>query len=487
MWTITGTDDQGTRREVRSKEIDRASHGDVYNAIREFTGDVPEALRREIETRDPLPGIDGIESWGETAAALSAGQFDYFPSYVPTNDGGSLPAIGLRQSESVAFHYPETLVVDTAGLRELEILALGSDLFGDTPSGIVMEGRAYGATTVAEFEHEAPTAAPTFRLSLPGQFRAAVVRFAQWVSRPFSSSEDPAMGGRLRHYIARYSAIAHRYPDIGAPKRGEFLALPPESAEAAIVFVHGTYSCAIPNLALLHPLKLPSYRFEHDTFRPVAANADDLTEAVRSLISRKTRVHLVAHSRGGLVSRLAALELSRPENPGRDASRDVRVLTFGTPHEGTPLANAGKRVLSALLGGGRTALLTAGGAAVNAVFSWDPPSLAGKLLLKGLSKFPEGLDDMRPQSGLIRGMGRMTNCDLQAWGAHCDLGNLHSGAFGLFLRDVVQGAFQGAANDSVVGVDSATAVGRKQPVLNACTHFEYFVRQDVRDTIQALS
>jgi pimeloyl-ACP methyl ester carboxylesterase len=479
MWTIAGTDEQGTPRDVRSREIDRASRDDVSNAILELTDNVPETFRRDIETKDPLPGIDGIEFWGETAAALGDGQFDYRPSYLGTNDGGSLPAIVLRQSEGVAFHYPETVVVDTAGLRELRISTPGSDLYAGTPSGIVLEGRAYGETTVVELEEEAPTTAPTFRVSLPGQFRAAVVKFAQWVSRPFSASEDPAMGGRLRHYLARYSAIAHHYPDIGAPQRGDFLALPPISADAVIVFVHGTYSCAIPHLALLHPLKLPAYRFEHDTFRPVAANADDLTAAIRSLIPHKAKVHLVAHSRGGLVCRLAARELC--------ASRDVRVLTFGTPHEGTPLANAGKRVLSGLLSSGRTTLLAAGGAAVNAVFSWDPSSLAGKLLLKGLTKFPEGLDDMRPQSGLIRGLGRGTEFDLRAWGAHCDLGKIHNGAFGLILRDAVQGAFQGAANDSVVGVDSATAVGSKQPVLNACTHFEYFVRQEVRNAIHALS
>ena len=107
------------------------------------------------------------------------------------------------------------------------------------------------------------------------------------------------------------------------------------------------------------------------------------------------RARTAATQQAGQTSRLAARELLK--------HYDVRLMTYGTPHKGTPLANAGKRIFSALLAGGRTALLASGGAALGGVFSWDPPSLAGKLLLKGIlpKGFPPGLDAMRPESDFI--------------------------------------------------------------------------------------
>ena len=55
------------------------------------------------------------------------------------------------------------------------------------------------------------------------------------------------------------------------------------------------------------------------------------------------------------------------------------------------------------------------------------------------------------------------------------------------LRDAIQGAFSGAANDTVVGLVSATGAGTPQAALLGCTHFEYFARPEVRQEIQSLA
>ena len=150
---------------------------------------------------------------------------------------------------------------------------------------------------------------------------------------------------------------------------------------------------------------------------------------------------------------------------------DVRLMTYGTPHKGTPLANAGKRIFSALLAGGRTALLASGGAALGSVFSWDPPSLAGKLLLKGIlpKGFPPGLDAMRPESDFIGSLSAVTEpYPLRTWGAKCEVDGLPSGTFAFAIRDAIYGAFGGSANDTVVGAASATGAGKAQKIFDAC-------------------
>ena len=184
----------------------------------------------------------------------------------------------------------------------------------------------------------------------------------------------------------------------------------------------------------------------------------------------------------GQTSRLAARELLK--------HYDVRLMTYGTPHKGTPLANAGKRIFSALLAGGRTALLASGGAALGSVFSWDPPSLGGKLLLKGIlpKGFPPGLDAMRPESDFIGSLSAVTEpYPLRTWGAKCEVDGLPSGTFAFAIRDAIYGAFGGSANDTAVGAASATGAGKAQKIFDACTHFQYFSVPEVKAEIQSLS
>ncbi|MBF5045857.1 thioesterase [Aggregicoccus sp. 17bor-14] len=73
----------------------------------------------------------------------------------------------------------------------------------------------------------------------------------------------------------------------------------------------------------------------------VAERAEALSRAVRSLDAE--RVHIIAHSMGGLDARYAISRLGL-------ASRVASLTTIGTPHHGTPLADLGTDLLGEKLG-----------------------------------------------------------------------------------------------------------------------------------------
>ncbi|PTL76222.1 triacylglycerol lipase [Vitiosangium sp. GDMCC 1.1324] len=73
----------------------------------------------------------------------------------------------------------------------------------------------------------------------------------------------------------------------------------------------------------------------------VAERAEALAQAVRSLDAK--RVNIIAHSMGGLDARYAIAHLGL-------ASRVASLITIGTPHQGTPLADMGTKVLGDALG-----------------------------------------------------------------------------------------------------------------------------------------
>ena len=73
----------------------------------------------------------------------------------------------------------------------------------------------------------------------------------------------------------------------------------------------------------------------------VAERAEALSRAVRSLDAE--RVHIIAHSMGGLDARYAISRLGL-------AARVASLTTIGTPHHGTPLADLGTDLLGEKLG-----------------------------------------------------------------------------------------------------------------------------------------
>ncbi len=167
--------------------------------------------------------------------------------------------------------------------------------------------------------------------------------------------------GTPRPTEARLRRIAHRghhfqpaSPMAVAQARGK------ASHRAHVVMVHGGLSSVRAGVSGLlsdlpkgregaggrQPLwrRLPlldelcAWRFEHDSFMPVASNVRDLVRSIerqlchgpQDVMGRSLKVALVAHSRGGIVARLAAAHLQQRWPQAR-----FRVFTFGSPHGGT--------------------------------------------------------------------------------------------------------------------------------------------------------
>jgi pimeloyl-ACP methyl ester carboxylesterase len=170
----------------------------------------------------------------------------------------------------------------------------------------------------------------------------------QWVGdRLTKPGEDPKWLDRLGVYTQALDTqaldtmgLVEQHPELAAV--GDYTVTDP------IVWVQGTVSCGLAHLRQLLrvvPYGRTVYRFEHDTFRDIDENIDQLVDQLRRKVSADTsRVILIGHSRGGLVVRGAARELA-PDHP----EVDFEVVTLGTPHTGTPLVNAGARVLRGLV------------------------------------------------------------------------------------------------------------------------------------------
>lgn len=80
--------------------------------------------------------------------------------------------------------------------------------------------------------------------------------------------------------------------------------------------------------------KYKPYRFQYNYKQHISSNGDFLRECIQQ--KRFSKVAVVAHSMGGLVAR-SCFE-SQSENWNGPNVID-RLITFGTPHHGTPLAN----------------------------------------------------------------------------------------------------------------------------------------------------
>ena len=134
---------------------------------------------------------------------------------------------------------------------------------------------------------------------------------------------------------------------------GELNALSPVSDKPLhIVFVHGGLSCCFDAFADLFPRIEASLvelgdapplvsllRFEHDTYQGIRVNVERLCDLVTQKLAQQgagaaqPELLFIAHSRGGLVARLASDLLIERGHWGRDR---LEVFTYGSPHRGTP-------------------------------------------------------------------------------------------------------------------------------------------------------
>jgi pimeloyl-ACP methyl ester carboxylesterase len=284
--------------------------------------------------------------------------------------------------------------------------------------------------------------------------------------RDLTLDTDPLAHRRLAAWRSRYPTTAARYPDLRDTAAGE--------REQCLVFVHGLVSCAIAGLRdLCVPPSLPGgasvFRFEHDTFLPIADNAEELARLVRERL-QASQLLFIGHSRGGLVARQAAAILDKS---GYRCA--VEVWTFGTPHMGTPLVTAGATLLNLLIRFGEEV--------VNTLPAVSPLTRALSWLLPA-PELPAGIASLRENSGELRILNQLTDVTApRVWGSRYDM-QKGSPAYGLFVDGLFSGILAGADHDLVVPVPSALGVGAAEPLLG-CSHSGYFAEPSVRQAIAA--
>jgi pimeloyl-ACP methyl ester carboxylesterase len=489
MWRGLGrTGEDGPWEEIPFREL----HGEITREriaaeVRELVPGVPVlgAFEHELDAEGPLPGIDGIERWGARVAELGAeGVTLTYRRLGRTDEGDDIFGLSLidrGETTAIAFHTPEAIVADVSGVSELSVV----DVDGVTAPSIaspfahqeaVLECRLYlgNGSFVAEedvpFEDDPGAGPRRARLTLPDVPGFVVGRVARWMGKEQEPSRDPWFGNRLAYFEREHGAIAAAYPDLGPSGDPSALSRRPRRGPA-LVYVHGTFASALPALSLLHPLGIArAYRFEHDTFQPLMTNVGDLSKAIRRELA-PGRLHLVGHSRGGLVARMVARRLAD--------DYDVSVRTYGTPHRGTPVANMGGKMLKAVLAIGRVA---AGG-----VFAWDPVSMGAKWLLRARD-LPDGLRVMRLGSEALNILNDAPDAyDLRSYAGVYDVNGLAHGFCSNTLRTIVREAFAGKPTDMVVGLKSAQGVGRRFRIVGSCDHFQFFSDDGVCDELRRLT
>ncbi|HSU30772.1 MAG TPA: hypothetical protein VLJ11_06020 [Bryobacteraceae bacterium] len=275
---------------------------------------------------------------------------------------------------------------------------------------------------------------------------------------------DPLALHRERGAARRYAGVAQACPALS--EREEVVS--PE----AMVFVHGTASCGVQGLKDLYAFSQPQYpvrRFEHDTFRKLTYNADELVQLIKSSI-RVDNLLLVAHSRGGLVARLALDKLIRDNYPA-----SIALETLGTPHAGTPLANIGGRLLSQLYKIGEWGL--------NSVAPMISPLAWAHGFLFDTPEPPPGISSMRENSPALEMMNLYGAAShVRCWGASFDISGPGSG-FAIEIEGALRGAMYDVENDLVVPTSSALAFGSSAPRLS-CSHVQYFSQASVQTALQ---
>lgn len=475
MWRIFGRDRQGQRVEARVRQVPNANRNSIVDAARDvFPAEAYSALRQDVEqppTR-PIPGIDGVEAFGSRAAELvgRTGENTSLTSEVVRDErtGLDVPVLRWREGADSAtvYHEPDAVVADISGLESIDIYADGEPVDPLT----TCEFRAFGENEVAEGDVHIgqPHGPEALSLAKPqGLVMRIVRRGGKLITAPLKEPSDPFMQGRLKGSEEDFSVHDRHFPDIAEEgvKQGRLKVVRPAAAGPVLVFIHGTFACALPTLARFPPLKIPCFRFEHDTFLRVNDNSDALLGAIQTFAPNATHIFLVAHSRGGLVARVAGIELEKKRIK-------TSVLTFGTPHHGTPVANAGIRSYEALLNGGRTA--------VRAIPVWDAVSRAGRYLIGWRLSWtaPRGIEAMLPGNDFLRTLSEPSS--LRSWGGDYRGQSTSQGL--RYAQTAADGTFGGLPNDLVVSTASALGAGTSMPALS-CNHFDFFETPEVQRVI----
>jgi len=156
-----------------------------------------------------------------------------------------------------------------------------------------------------------------------------------------------------------------------------------------VVLVHGLWMPGVELLLLAWRLRRAGYRTRLFHYRSVTAHPQRAAARLRECMTElgSPVVHLVAHSMGGLICRLAVAEAQLP--PGR-------IVTLGTPHRGSYVARSlASHLPGRLLLGQSRALLGQGlgpwrGVRALGSIAGRVPVGVGRLLAPGLPQPHDG-------------------------------------------------------------------------------------------------
>lgn len=341
----------------------------------------------------------------------------------------------------------------------------------------------------------------------------AVARRAGWL---MATDRDPTLRSRLdsdeKFWAQALQCDRMTARDLGeAVRAGAMLRPASRSARAwqgapasgpsrHIVLVHGGLSSVRSGFeALLDPQGgaplwpgMPmldtacTWRFEHDTFVPIAHNIARLLATVGQEIAQRApggHLVLIAHSRGGNVVRFALPQLRQRFGPAWTFS----AITAGAPHLGTDVfQRIGRRWsgLAAVVGAVRE--MTEG---------WLDRSQLEQLVIleRGLAyDVPPGFHDVEPDAVQRMAKGRADELPdgLWLWGSEWGPANGHhrvEDALWDWLVEDIGGAEVGG--DGLVARQSALG-GRSQPADGAhdaspVFHTQYFAHEATRQQIAA--
>lgn len=479
-WVISGKALDGVWEEL---SVAASSHqeisGDLARSLVEdlFSGTPPRTIKYLIdelsvarEFDSSLPGLDGVKTWGRSLAS----QIDNNLGFRFDDDDGYLSYLqdryrrrgrGLWDAQTlVAIRIPhgfEQIHVEyTPDSRTLQRdLRISSQFSGVATT--YFEWRGYfgsNSAVIHGFQQLKAGLRETCEIACgaAGFVLGTITRVAgEGRFAPTSTAVFDALQLRDRDHW-----IATDIPDL----RGKNIPTGPTS-----VLVHGTYStCSsafndIPKSILKNRAVI---RYEHDTFQSIQDNASELADLIINKLG--SDVLLVAHSRGGLVARLAMLKL---EKFGYNGIRNrVRLITCGTPHAGTPIAQSAMSILPVL----------------NPLVSMFAPRSG--LLSAAIERFrvgkatPVGIADMVPQSTFI---ATLNDGDFEAENLIMAFGGDFSiDASGHGYGPAFKGKFGDAAfkeaNDLVVPLSSALSYGgNSQKERLECSHFGFFSEKEV--------
>ena len=494
MWKVEESSNSGVRRELQfeasdGRPLDSRWVADAGRSIANEEGSaIPWHLVDFYSERTDVPFANAIDAWAgaaveEAAAGLEhefGSELELFeaePGLVVTAEGTS-DAEGGRGRRVEACHDATAIVVPIPGRatedETYRVTLSYDDEYRRWPSQLhgryetFLEYRLYQGSEsavidgVMSFPKRGGRRVASVIAHGGGLLVGTVVRVASRGTRTIE--EDPLWRERLKRLESTHKTACSMFPRATRGTRTQ--------APECVVLVHGTFSCGMKVARELTSLKpcVPIYRFEHDTFRPIAENARNLADIVGGIGA--TRVLLVAHSRGGLVATAAAIHLQLQHRP-----IEVELWTYGTPHAGTPLVKAGNNVLGWLY---RLGADLESGVAV------PTPLHGAATYFLATGALPPGISAMDPDGDAVRShQSFLEYVQLKKYGGEIDPHMTQQTVPGRgFAKGLARTVFGGRSNDLVVPLDSACWNGGEAP-LQDCGHTNFFQQPSVRKAIAA--